>query len=228
MVRQRLMQLVLNQTLEPGDELPSESELAERFGVSKPTVREALRTLAGFGMVQIVQGKRATVCGPSSETLERFFRYSIRGTGEGLREALELRRTLEVEIAALAAERATDAQTARLEKALTKMRAALGTKELWVDADVEFHIALAKGTGNSLMVYLVEALGDVFRDTISTIHESRGPEATKNTFARHERVYEAIRTHDVRAARDAMKVHFDAATPFLQRLRTMPDGGEIG
>ena len=67
-VRQSLMQLVLSEALKPGDDLPSEGDLAERFGVSKPTVRDALRTLAGFGVAEITQGKRTTVCGPSSET----------------------------------------------------------------------------------------------------------------------------------------------------------------
>ena len=122
----------------------------------------------------------------------------------------------------LAAERANEAQIAELEEAVAKMRVSLGTEEPWVDADVGFHIALAKGAGNSLMVYLVEALGDVFRDTISTLHRSRGPQGVENTLARHERLFEAIRTHDVQAARDAMNTHFDATVPFLSGLGTMP------
>lgn len=220
-VRQQLMQLVLSQSLKPGDEFPSEGDLAQQFGVSKPTVREALRTLAGFGVVEITQGKRATVCGPSSETLERFFHYAISSTGEGLREAVELRRTLEVEIAALAAERATDVQIAALARAVGEMRSSLGTEEPWVDADVGFHIALAKGAGNSLMVYLVEALNDVFRDTISMLHRSRGPQGIEDTLARHERLFEAIRTHDAQAARARMETHFDATIPFLTGLGAM-------
>jgi GntR family transcriptional repressor for pyruvate dehydrogenase complex len=209
-VKQRLTQLILDQALKPGDELPSEGDLAERFGVSKPTVREALRSLAGVGLVEIAQGKRATVRNPSSEPLERFFRFAMTNSDQGLREVVELRRKLETEIAVLAAERATADQLARMEAAVAKMRDAVGTIEPWLDADLQLHMALAESAGNSLMFYLMEALGGVFRESMRILHLQRGPKGVEATLARHERIVQAVKSRDTQAVRQAMDAHYGA------------------
>jgi GntR family transcriptional repressor for pyruvate dehydrogenase complex len=214
-VKQRLTQLILDQALKPGDELPSEGDLAERFGVSKPTVREALRALAAVGVVEIAQGKRAIVRHPSSEPLEGFLRFAISYSEQGLREVVELRRKLETETAVLAAERATAEQLAKMETAVAKMRDAIGTIEPWVDADLELHLALARGAQNSLMFYLMEALGGVFRESMRILHLQRGPQGIEATWSRHQRIVEAVKSRDPQAVRRAMDAHYDAMDLFM-------------
>jgi GntR family transcriptional repressor for pyruvate dehydrogenase complex len=209
-VKQRLMQLILDQALKPGDELPSEGDLAERFGVSKPTIREALRALAAVGVVEIVQGKRACVRHPSSEPLEGFFRFAISYSDQGLREVIELRRKLETEIAVLAAERATATQVAQMEAAVARMKGAVGTIEPWLDADLQLHMALAESAGNSLMFYLMEALGGVVRESMRVLHLQRGPQGVEATLGRHEQIVRAVEARDTEAVRRAMDAHYGA------------------
>jgi GntR family transcriptional repressor for pyruvate dehydrogenase complex len=209
-VKQRLMQLIVGHSLKPGDALPSEGDLAEQFGVSKPTIREALRWLAGIGAIEIAQGRRATVRTPSSEPLESFFRFAVGNSSEGLREVVELRRKLETEIAVLAAERAADDQLVRMRAAVDKMRSAIGTIEPWLDADLELHMTLAESARNSLMFYLVEALGGVVRESMRILHLQRGPGGIEATLGRHQRIVDAVQSRDPHAVRRAMDDHFDA------------------
>ena len=214
-VRERLMRLVLSQHLKPGDALPSEGDLAERFGVSRPTVREALRQLVAIGAVEVAHGKLPTVGSPSSEPLKSFFRFAVGNTENGLREAIELRRKLETEIAALAAERATDQSAQELVDALGRMEQAVGTTDPWVNADVTFHVVLARSAGNSLMIYLVEALGGLVSETIRLLHLQRGVDNVAPTLERHRRIVKAVIARDPDAARAAMQAHFAATEPFL-------------
>jgi len=224
-VKQRLTQLILDQALKPGDELPSEGDLAESFGVSKPTIREALRALAAIGVVEIVQGKRATVRHPSSEPLEGFFQFAVSHSDQGLREVVELRRKLETEIAVLAAERATAQQVTQMEAAVAKMRDAVGTIEPWLDADLQLHMALAESAGNSLMFYLMEALGGVFRESMRILHLQRGPKGVEATLARHEQIVQAVKARDPQSVRRAMDAHYGAIDLTVMELdHTDADG----
>lgn len=212
-IRDQLMRLMIDQSLRPGDELPSETKLANQFGVSKPVIREALRGLAAMGVIEIQQGKLATVRSPSSEPLENFLKFAVQGTPEGLREAIELRRTLEKDIAMLAAERVTDEEVRQLETAISKMREATGTVDPWVEADLQFHLTLAKTAKNRLMLFLVEALRGLFHESILLLHVQRPERDTNATLQRHTNIVEAVKAGDPAAAREAMKIHFDATGP---------------
>ena len=139
-----------------------------------------------------------------------FFGSAVGDSSEGLREVAELRRKLETEIAILAAERATDDQLSRMEAAVDKMRSSIGTIEPWLDADLELHMTLAESARNSLMFYLVEALGGVARESMRILRPQRGPEGVEATLARHERIVVAVKSRDPRALRQAMDAHYSA------------------
>lgn len=212
-ITEHFTQRIATRVLRPGDELPSESELAAQFKVSKPVVREALGSLAALGVVAIRQGRPTTVQALSSAPLDHFFGVAIRGSDNGLREALELRRALETETAALAAMRASAPFIEHMGEIVEKMRAHLFDLDQWFDADYAFHMALVRSTENSLMQFLTEALSDVMRQSIRLLGSQMDLRDPRATLARHEAIYAAVRKHDPAAARAAMQTHFDATQP---------------
>jgi GntR family transcriptional regulator, transcriptional repressor for pyruvate dehydrogenase complex len=214
-VVKQMTQLLHEQAWKPGERLPSEAELANRFGVSKTVIREALRGLAAMQVIEIKQGKLPTVCVPTSEPLERFFRFATNDGGGGIREAIELRTALETYTAALAAERITDQELIELEECVAQLRRFADEMDPWTDADLKFHTLIAKSAKNRLVFHLTVALGEMVRETIRTLFvpELRDGQAT---FGRHLRVFEALQAHDPERARKAMTEHFDATKSFIK------------
>ena len=209
-VKEHLTQRIVAGVLRPNDELPSESELAAQFKVSKPVIREALGSLAGLGLVQIRQGRPTIVQGLTSAPLDQFFGVAMGVSENGLREALELRRALETEAAALAATRASPQHIERLGEIIASMRKCPDDLDAWLPADLAFHMALVRSTGNSLLQFLIEALSDVMRQSINALGSQTDLRDPATTLKRHERVFEAVCAHDPEAARAAMHAHFAA------------------
>src|SRR6266516_3403132 len=109
--------------LQLGEELPSVGKLAEALGVSRLTVREATRTLAARGLLEIRQGRRPTIAAPNGALIGDFFKTAVRRDPRTLLDLLDVRRALEVHIAVLAAKRATQGDTADMEMSIAAMRA---------------------------------------------------------------------------------------------------------
>jgi GntR family transcriptional repressor for pyruvate dehydrogenase complex len=214
-VRNQLTQLITDQALKPGDNLPSEGDLADRFGVSRPVIREVLRGLSAIGVVEISQGRRARIRQPSAEHLETFLRFSVFSSENGLEEAVEFRRLLETQIAILAVERITDDELEQLEQVIKGMEQALGTVKPWLDADLEFHTILARSTNNSFMTRIVEALGGLFWEGMRFMHIKRGPENAGPTLERHKNILKALKLRDPDAVKEAMNVHFEYMKPMF-------------
>lgn len=222
----RITQAIHDGRLKPGDALPSEARLAASFGVSKPIAREAIRQLAAMGVVNIQQGKVTRVQALDAGPLDRFFRFAVRGRKTGLTEAVELRRILEPPIAAHSAERHSPADVERLDFILARMEAALGDVPLWIEADLDFHEAVAASSGNRLLDFQIRGLRPVIREVME-IFNSRGartPADWQKTYQRHVLVVDAIRTGDAEAATAAMSKHFEAAEAAIAELATLPGG----
>jgi GntR family transcriptional regulator, transcriptional repressor for pyruvate dehydrogenase complex len=119
---------------EPGEALPSEGKLAEALGVSRLTVREATRTLAARGLLEITQGRRPRVAAPNGALIGDFFKMAVRRDQRALLDLLDVRRALEVHIAALAASRATKSDIADMEMSIKVMRSAENESEVFRSA----------------------------------------------------------------------------------------------
>lgn len=218
-VTQFVIDRVAERVYRPGDSLPSESDLAKRLNVSKPVVREALGRLAALGIVQIQQGKPTTVRGLSVAPLDQFLRLAVRATDNGLREAVELRRAIEVEIAALAAERATPLQIEPVEAAVEKMRENIdGDFERWLQGDFAFHVALARCSGNALLEHLVNALAETIKFTQRALGVQRDLRDPAATVARHQAIVDALKARDPAAARVAMTAHFAVSDVVISEI----------
>lgn len=218
----RITDAIHDGRLKPGDPLPSEARLAASFGVSKPIAREAIRQLAAMGVVNIQQGKVTRVQALDAAPLDRFFRFAVRGRKSGLTEAVELRRILEPPTAAHSAERRSAADVERLEFILARMEAALGDVPRWIEADLDFHEAVAASSGNRLLDFQIRGLRPVIREVMEIFNsrDARSAADWDRTFQRHVRVVDAIRAGDPLAAARAMNKHFEAAEAAIAELAT--------
>jgi GntR family transcriptional repressor for pyruvate dehydrogenase complex len=199
--------------LAPGDALPSEGEIAREFGVSKPIAREALRQLAGAGLVHTQQGKVARAKAMNGEPLDRIYGFAARSSLKRLQEANEMRRVIETGIARLAAERRNPEGLRIMAQAVAEMQAALGDPDVFTEADIAFHLGMALATGNAMLKVQMEGLRSVQRQVSELFsRRSNRTEADWNaTVARHRDLYDAIAEGDGDAATARMIAHFAAA-----------------
>jgi GntR family transcriptional repressor for pyruvate dehydrogenase complex len=204
--------------------MPSEASIAGSFGVSKQIAREAIRELAALGVVHVQQGKTSRVRAMDGAPLGRFFRLAVGDGVDGLTQAVELRRILEPGIAALAAERRTDEDIANLRAILERMQQAAGDPARWIEADLDFHRAIARISGNRLIALQLEALEPVIRGMMERFnHRTRRTlEDWRQTWLRHDRVARAIEKGDTaggpRRAAAAMAAHFEEAPLAIRQV----------
>lgn len=213
LVAAQLMQYIESAGLLPGNRLPAEARLAEEFGVSRPVVREAIRDLTGKGVVQVVNGRGAIIRPVEIGPLQGFFdRAMLVGSDGTVIELMEVRRGLEISSAILAAGRRDDADVARLTELTRAMAENVDDDERYVDLDVEFHVQIAKATGNTMMGLLVESIREALRKAVrrglQPRHEHAEREQVQNL---HEDILRAIAAGDAEAAGTAMSRHFDVA-----------------
>lgn len=212
---------ILEGRLRPGDPLPAESRLAERFGVSKQVVREAVRQLAALGALQVGQGRSTRVAATADAApLARYWQFAAAGTLAGLGQAVELRRLVEPGVARLAAERADEDGIVGMRGILGRMEAAMGDVARWIPADLDFHDQLGRMTGNALVHLQVQGLRPVVQEVLRRFND-RGPRTPADwraTLDRHRAVLDAIVARDPAAAERAMLLHFGAADVALTEI----------
>ena len=200
----------------PGDHLPAEGELARVFNVSKPSVRESLKHLVAIGAVEISHGKPATVRALNAMPLINFFHLAVTAEESSLREAVELRRGLEIESALLATERATPEDIAEMGGLIELLDKYKSKPDQWVPAHVAFHSALVRAAHNRFYSLLQDAMKDTLERTnrqILRVHPKRDPEVA---FQRHVELFEAIKSGKRANTRKAIESHFDAVDAVLQ------------
>lgn len=212
-----LAQLILGE-LAPGQSLPSEADLAERYSVSRLTIREAVKLLAGRGLLELSRGRRAMVREPDGSAFTDFLTSIVRTDPKGLFDLVEVRLSLEVQSATLAAKRANRAGIIAIENALQGMRDAIGDSPDFADGTAEanfhsydfgFHEAVALASGNRVLGYLFEAMAVPLREGFYISqrgHADRG-HTPQDTVAAHQRILDCIREGNGRAAAEAMRMH---------------------
>jgi GntR family transcriptional repressor for pyruvate dehydrogenase complex len=197
---------ILAGELKPGDHLPSEREMAEQFRVSRTAVREAVKTLTEKGLVQVRPGRGTFITNGTSQAVRHSLGLMLKiGQPEGARHLVEVREIFEPETSALAALRASDDQIAAMREAVATMDGALEDGETFIEADLDFHLALAEASQNSLIPALIDSIVDLLREQRMAIFRVEGgPQRGQH---HHKLILEAVSRHDPVAAREAMRAH---------------------
>lgn len=217
----RLGAEITSGNLSPHDRLPTEQELIAAFGVSRTVVREAISALRAEGLVESRQGAGVFVAG---DMRRRPFRIDPEGLQsiQGVVDILELRMSVEIEAAGLAAERRSPADLAAIDKCLESFRQAIEQGGSGVDADFRFHWSICEATGNTYFPQLLEFLGRFIipRQSIRVDLESSDQyrEYLLRVLAEHEGIRDLIASRDGDRARQAMRDHL---TNSRQRYRDL-------
>ena len=212
-----LIALIEQGELAPGTLLPSETKLAQEFGVSRPVVREALRALAAKDVVAIANGKGAIVRPISSDPLRDFFHRALRVHHATAVELLEVRRGIEVESATLAAQRRTAAELEELQQILPELGAALHDPAAFVAVDTRFHLLVASASHNPMLYHLIESIREPMQDSMRAVSRQRvSREQHEFALTAHARIVAAIARGAPEDAGSAMAAHFDEAIRLIE------------
>lgn len=221
-VADRIRSLIIDDAIRPGDRLPSERELSESLGVSRVVIREATRVLNAQGLVEVRPGSGTYVqeIAPShvADSLTLFLR--LRQTANPYGDLMEIRRTLEVDIAGLAAQRATPEDIAKLEEALAGMTLHSNDPERFSAFDLAFHMALAAATHNDLYNLLLHPIADLLLDFRRDAYHSDAEGSIAGGIKHHSEVLAFVKAHDAEAARQAMREHLDQAERVISMMLT--------
>ncbi|MBN9498458.1 MAG: FCD domain-containing protein [Alphaproteobacteria bacterium] len=202
----RLERDIADGVLRVGDFLPSERALMTRFGVGRPSVREALFALEKKGLVTLGSGARARVCAPDPAKILSELSTAAQlylSNPEGLRSMHDLRTLLETGLAREAARRATPADIARLRERLLANEKAIGDRDAFEATDNELHLELARICGNPLLVRLHAVVVDWLAQQRDIV--LRYPEIGRIAYEHHEAIYNAIATHNPDRAEEAIR-----------------------
>ncbi len=202
----RIKEMIADGTLKPGDRLPTERDLAAGLGVSRSSMREAIRALTTLGVLEVRHGAGVSVTElRPRDLLETFSVLAEVSQGQTLVEVLQVRRMLEPAATALAAARADDEQLRRLKALLDRIDADGGEGET-VSADLTFHQAIVEITGNATLAAINDGLSSrTFNARVWRGHREAG--LTARLREDHERIYRALLARDPDAARAAATMH---------------------
>lgn len=211
-----LMAFIEDQNLTPGKLLPPETKLAADLGVSRPIIREALKSLEGKGIIEVVSGKGAVVKPLDNQPLQLFFQRAMQIEHEAIIDLMELRKGIEVQSAALAAQRRSVEDIEKLKTIVAEMRRNLRVPTTYVELDIAFHQLIAAMTHNAMIFHLVGAIREAIKESI---HESRlrrqTDEQLEHVQAGHEAILASVERGDVEEAKRLMADHFEEAVRSL-------------
>src|SRR5215467_8269900 len=218
---QQIEDSILKGALKPGDQLPAERELAQNFGVSRTAVREAVKALREKGLVEAFSGRGTFVTDGTSHAIRQSLDLMAKiGQPEGSTHLAEVRAILEPEIAALAAVRIQESELTTMREAVAVMDRAGQDPQAYIEADLDFHLALAEGAANPLILSLLDSIVGLLREQRLRIF--RVPGGPERGQLHHKRILEAVEKKDPEKAREAMRAHLaqvreDSQAPAARR-----------
>jgi GntR family transcriptional regulator, transcriptional repressor for pyruvate dehydrogenase complex len=206
---ERLIRMISEGDLKAGDKLPNERELADTAGISRTSVREALRELELRGLISRKPGRGTIVEAQTRPELQAGMLGMMEPSQRMLREVMDLRAVIEPPMAERAALRASNGELAALLRPLDlaehELRRENPSTPLLVRLDVEFHIGVAKLTHNPMLVRLLDVANEWMAPSRESTHQTT--KRIEQSVAAHRRIYEAISRHQADDAREAMSGH---------------------
>lgn len=212
-VMRQLQERIASGEFAIGDRLPSEPHLMQQLGVGRTTIREAVRVLAHIGQLEVRQGSGTYVraLSPGGDLVDRLRQAHVS-------EVYQVRRALEVEIARLAALRRDDSDLVKIRKLMGRMKENLrkGSKEAFLDADMELYAALARSTKNTVLVELHGSFANALRGALTQVMVFPG--VMNACLSRHERVFRALVERDAKTAEKATAQFLERVSKLIEDL----------
>ena len=211
----QIVELIQTRKLCPGDRLPAERKLVESLRVGRTSVREALRSLEGMGLIEVRAGVGAFVKHPISKMINDILPHPLLLAGSTLEKLLALREIVETGAAALAATKATVADLAAIRDAVSRMETSYNKRDLddMVNADIELHRGILLATGNDILVALVDNIAELLREMRrASLSISEG---VQETIAGHRSILNALESRDSELAKQAMRNHLQMVSKKL-------------
>jgi GntR family transcriptional regulator, transcriptional repressor for pyruvate dehydrogenase complex len=206
-IAKQIMDLISSGSLRPGQRLPSERELCEHFGASRPPLREALRGLSIVGVLNARVGEGTSVSVDGGMFMRKVMELRMVTEKHDIENLLEVRLALEVMSAARAARNATEEDLNELRELVAKMKACGTNETQFARLDAEFHVVIAKASGNTLILDLVSMIrNQLIRALTKAL---RSPNAISHSNKEHSTLLDAIERHDIDASRAAMLAHLE-------------------
>lgn len=201
-----------NQHLKVGDTLPGEGHFAKELGVSRAVMREAFGALAALKLIDVANGRRAKVGAMDGSIIAASLDHGVMTAQIDVADIWDVRRTVELRIAALAAERRSEEQAARIVELANAMATSIGDMEATTRHDIAFHAAIAQAAGNPLFTQIVRSFAPLMKIAVSAAWRTRNTDSDRRgTIDRHLALADAIAKGDVAAAEAAMAAHFETA-----------------
>ena len=203
----RLLKMIKDKQLLPGEKLPAERELAAMLQVSRPSLREALRALAIMNIIEIRQGDGTYVTSLEPDLLVQHLDFVVTLDDATILQLFEARKIVEVGVAALAARHTTSEQASRLERILEKSQDSLNDPQAFLEVDLELHECITDTAGNPFIKRFLTSLSRLGLASRSRTVEIPG--VRELTVQDHRAIVAAINAGDEDAAADAMLTHLD-------------------
>ena len=216
--------LIVERRLQPGDRLSSVRDLADQFGVSRTVVREAVGGLVAKSLLEVRHGSGITVSRPTAQSVAQSMSHFLRGGQHEYHKVLEVRRTLEIEIASLAAQRRTAADLGNLRALLDEMASLQDGGEQFVHNDVAFHAVLARATQNELYVLLLDSIAPLLIEVRRLALSAPGGRAGALQY--HPAIFEQVKARNASGARGAMRRHLHEAESTMRAALAVQSGGD--
>lgn len=217
-VTDKIKEMITNKQYLPGDKLPIESQLAQKFGVSRITVREAMHKLEIMGIVEVRQGAGTYIKNLTPNAYIKTLIPMLSMNKNNLKDIFEIRQIIECKSAELAAINATPEDLARVKKPLLKMAETvrMGKLKQYNELDVQFHYEVARCTHNQILVTIQELLSDLVEGSVSMGLTPMN--ALEHSVMFHRKIFEAIQKHDSVTASGLMNAHIEGGIVYARNI----------
>jgi len=206
-VYDQLVSLINNGKLNPGEQLPPERDLAKDFKVSRQSIREALKKAESKRLIKVRQGEGTFILSAASDLMESPFLTMMTEEVGKIYEFIEIRKLIEVWCAKKAAEFVTAKELKKMEKALSEMEKLIDANKILGQPDIDFHIAIAEASHNTLMVHLMSTVKQIFLTMFKISNFTRRPGKNRILIKQHREIYSAIKKRDAELAKRKMERH---------------------
>lgn len=214
----QIKNLISEGKLKPGDQLPPERDLIKEFSVSRPSLREALKSLVAMGFLEVRQAKRTFVKSMTFEKIQDPLSLLIKTDTQKIFDLIEVRKALEAWSAFLAAERATEDDIKQLESIIKEMEAAFEKGRFWEKEDADFHLAIAQATHNTIQTHIMSTIYDLLRESVARVFTDQAK--VKRLLHQHYRIFSAIKNHSPEKARDRTLEHLNYVDSEVKAFRS--------